>query len=137
MAEDRFTTEESRKLAVLIARSWADPQLGTKYQDDPEAVLAGAGIALAGRTAPELPGRPGELVGGEIGQTARAFSSASSLSTVTCPCTGCTASCAGLEAVAVTEAQFSSMVKLAEEPGSREEARKMTSSWGLSIEIHP
>ncbi|HEY7874859.1 MAG TPA: hypothetical protein VIG64_07020 [Actinomycetota bacterium] len=129
-----FNLEESRKLAVLIARTWADPALAERYRNSPGDVLAGAGIDLAGRAAPDLPGRPVSLdVKGT--ENIPEFSSASSFSTVSCPCTACTASCAGPGLV--QEMPASAILRLAEDPEGRAAARKMAESWGVKIDIHP
>ena len=136
MAEECLNPEESRKFAVLIARVWADQGLATQYQQAPEAVLAGAGISLAGRAVPEIPERPAGLASQDMVSTA-SFSSASSLSTVTCPCTGCTASCAGAMAQGDLQAQMENIVKMADDPKSREQARQMASNWRINLDIHP
>jgi len=134
MKSDQFSAEESRKLAVLIARAWADPHLAAEYKRSPEAVLSGAGISLSGRTTPELPDRPAELAArAELRAEA---SSASSLSTITCPCTGCTASCANCIA---SEADFrpdsAALLKLADSEESRAQARKLAAAWGLNVSV--
>jgi hypothetical protein len=134
MADASYTAEESRKLAVLIARAWADPQLAGEYRRAPEAVLSGAGINLAGRPAPDLPERPSELAAQRVVSGA-AFSSASSLSTLTCPCTGCTASCAGVAAADLSK-HLDSIVKLADSPEGRREARRMTAAWDIKFTTH-
>jgi hypothetical protein len=136
MAIDKFTLEESRKLAVLIARSWADPALAEQYRVAPEAVLAGSGIDLHGREAPELPARPADLPTENLPSPA-SFSSASSLSTVTCPCTGCTASCAGAAPEVLASDQVTAMMKLADDPKGRENARQLTAAWGIDLAVHP
>ena len=128
---DQFTTDESRTLAVLIARAWSDPELAAEYKREPEAVLSGAGISLAGRAAPELPDKPAELAA--QAQVRAASSSASSLSTITCPCTGCTASCANC--VAEARPDSAALLKLADSPESRAQARKLTAAWGLSVSV--
>ena len=136
MTEHQFTLEESRKIAVLIARAWADPNLEAQYKKSPEAVLAGAGIELNGRDAPEIPERPSAISAQGIASTA-SFSSASSVSTATCPCSGCSASCAcaaeGFDPL--LDPVIDTITKLAEDPAGREYARKLTSSWGINVQI--
>ena len=139
MPYDQFTAEESRKLAVLIARSWSDPKLASAYKSSPEAVLSGAGINLAGRAVPDIPEKPAELAAQALvssGQFA-GTSSASSVSTITCPCSGCTASCAGCHSEVLTDFRPDSaaLLKLTEDPEARAHARKLTAAWGLSINI--
>ncbi len=131
MANDRFTADETRKLAVVIARVWADPQLAQTYAKSPEAVLSGAGLNLGGRAAPEIPEKPAELsaqraVGGA------SLSSASSISCATCPCSGCTASCACAQ-LQDMRPHLDAMMKLAEEPAGREQARKMMANWEIKL----
>jgi hypothetical protein len=133
--------DETRKMAALFARAWADPELETQYRSNPDAVLAGAGINLAGRAAPAIPEKPGDIAA-RAGISAEAsFSSASSASTVTCPCSAFTASCANCasEATSMIDpvAATRTLVSLAEDPKAREDARKMTSSWGVQLEIRP
>jgi len=131
MQSEHFTGEESRKLAVLIARAWSDPELAAEYKQAPEAVLSGAGISLAGRAAPKLPEKPAELA--VQGTIRAATSSASSLSTITCPCTGCTASCANC--VVEAKPDVAALLQLADSPESRAQARKLTAAWGLSVSV--
>jgi hypothetical protein len=131
MADERYTAEESRNLAVLIARIWADPQLADEYQRNPEAVLSGAGIKLSGRAVPTIPEKPAELAA--LSQARVAADSASSLSTITCPCTGCTASCSKACAVAV---DTGALQKLADSPESRAQARKLMAAWGVNLNVH-
>jgi hypothetical protein len=135
MATDHYTADESRKLAVLIARIWANPQLASEYQRDPTAVLGGAGVNLAGRAVPEIPEKPAELAAQAVVRGG-VSSSASSASTITCPCTGCTASCACCnESVKVLGPDSATLLKLADSPEARAQARKLTSSWGLNVTI--
>jgi hypothetical protein len=98
-------------------------------------VLTGAGIELGGRTAPPLPERPADLPADNAVTSLASTQSASSLSTITCPCTGCTASCAGLGLVEAQTANIDVMLKLADSPDSRARAREMTASWGLNIDL--
>lgn len=134
MAKEQFTAEESRKFAVLIARAWADPALAEAYESDPAAVLAGSGIMLQGRTAPDLPPKPEDLATTTLKSSAD-FSSASSISTVTCPCSGCTASCAQPCAASILVGQQDAIMHLAEDPKAREQARAMTAAWGINLTI--
>lgn len=136
MVDDTFSMDESRKLAGLIARSWSSPTLTAEYQRDPSAVLSGAGIELGGRTAPPLPERPADLPADNAVNSLASTQSASSLSTITCPCTGCTASCAGPGLVETQTAQnVDAMLKLAENPEGRAKAREMTARWGLNVDL--
>lgn len=135
MAEERFTAEESRKLAVLFARIWANQQLAQDYDRDPLAVLRGAGIDIGARSAPQLPARPAELEAQNMAAAASG-SSASSISCASCPCTGCTASCACCLADQAMRAQFESIQKLAEDPAGREQARALMSSWDVKITVN-
>lgn len=132
MANDLFTADEARKLAVLIARVWSDPKLAGEYARASEAVLAGAGITLAGRAAPEIPEKPAALATQNV-VAGPAFSSATSVSTVTCPCSGCSASCACL--AVDLRAQTDAIMKLAADPGAREQARKMTAAWDIKVNL--
>ncbi len=134
MAEDRFTAEESRKLAVLVARAWDDPQLTAEYERDPKAVLSGAGIKLGGRTAPELPEKPAELEMQPAVASSEA-SSASSASTITCPCCACTASCACEAIDRELQPQMEAMMKLAEDPEARAQARELMASWDVKLSL--
>jgi hypothetical protein len=134
MAEDKFSGDESRKLAVLIARVWADPQLASDYSRDPQAVLRGAGINLAGRSVPQIPEKPAELAAHSV-VAAASGSSASSISCATCPCSGCTASCACCTEKAELRPQLEAMMKLAEDPAGREQARKMMATWNVKLAI--
>lgn len=131
MATDAsMTMEEARQFAVLIARAWADPNLADAYQRDPKAVLSGAGIDLGNRAAPDLPPKPDALAS----QTANlaVSSSASSVSTITCPCSGCTASCACVKAD-ISQTQLEAMMKLAEDPKGREAARSLMATWNVTL----
>ena len=121
MADDTWSADESRQLAVVIARLWSDPALAEAYRRDPEAVLGGAGITLRGRAAPEIPAKPDDLGAQSTTNSLAMSSSASSLSCATCPCTGCTASCACCTSVKA-EPQMDSIMKLAEDPVGREQA---------------
>jgi hypothetical protein len=132
MSDDRFTADETRKLAVVIARVWSDPQLARAYTQSPEAVLSGAGISLAGRAAPEIPEKPAELAAQRAVSSA-SISSASSLSSATCPCTGCTASCACGTLKADMQPHLDAMMKLSADPAGREQARKMMANWDIKI----
>jgi hypothetical protein len=123
-----FSLDETRKLAVLMARAWADPQLAANYRANPEAVLSGAGIDLGGRAIPEIPERPSGVA--KVDTAKVATDSASSLSTITCPCSACTASC-HVVAPETLERQMAVLTKLAEDPTARQEARRMTSAWGV------
>jgi hypothetical protein len=134
MADERYSADESRKLAVLIARIWADSQLEGDYARDPEAVLRAAGISLGGRAPPPIPEKPSELDAQSV-VAAASGSSASSLSTATCPCTGCTASCACCALQQDFREHIEAFNKLAQEPGAREQARKMMASWNVKINI--
>jgi hypothetical protein len=134
MPEEHFTADEARKLAVLIARVWADPQLANEYQRAPEAVLSGAGIHLAGRAVPNIPEKPAELAAQRLVGVG-VYSSASSASTVSCPCSACTASCAGLHEFS-TEL-INSVMKLAESPEGRQQARKMAAAWNINLKLQP
>lgn len=130
-----FSPEESRQLAVLIARSWADPSLADAYRRDAQAVLGGAGIDLGDRPAPDLPEKPGDLGSQTGGENLAMSSSASSLSCATCPCTGCSASCAcctGLKAE-ITQPQMDAIMKLAEDTKGRESARELMAKWDIKI----
>jgi hypothetical protein len=133
---DRFTADESRKLAVLIARVWADPALAKEYENAPEAVLSGAGINLAGRSTPSIPERPGDLSNQMAGAGGgSSFSSASSVSCATCPCSGCTASCACAQED--FRPQIEAIMKLADSPDARAQARKMMAAWDIKLSIQP
>jgi hypothetical protein len=134
MADDHFTSDESRKLAVVIARVWADPQLARAYRQSPEAVLSGAGISLGGRTAPEIPEKPAELAAQRT-VSAAALSSASSISCATCPCSGCTASCACAALKDDMHSHLDAMMKLAADPAGREQARKMMANWDIKLHM--
>jgi hypothetical protein len=134
MADDRFTTEESRKLAVLVARAWGDPQLAAEYKRDPKAVLSGAGIKLSGRAAPELPEKPAELEMQPMVSSSES-SSISSASTVTCPCSACTASCACQAVEQELKPQLEAMMKLAEDPEARASARELMASWDIKLSL--
>jgi hypothetical protein len=132
---DAFSADESRQLAVLIARAWADPALAVAYQQNPEAVLMGAGIELRGRTAPQLPAKPDELAAQPVSASAMG-SSASSLTCATCPCTGCTASCACTvsdKVAEISDSQMSAIMMLAEDPAGREQARNLVARWDIKI----
>ena len=135
MSDASFTADESRKLAVLIARVWADPKLAIEYQRAPDVILSAAGINLGGRDVPDIPEKPAELATqSNVGSAS--FSSASSLSTITCPCTGCTASCAGVqEARAFDPSHINAITKLADSPEARQHARKMTEAWNINLNI--
>lgn len=133
MADDTFSMDESRKLAGLIARAWSSPTLVADYQRDPSAVLSGAGIELGGRAAPPLPERPAELPAENAVTSRIATSSASSLSTVSCPCTACTASCAS--PITLPQSAIDAMMKLAEDPEGRARAREITARWGLNLDL--
>lgn len=132
MPDDRFTADESRKLAVLIARAWADPYVAKAYAQNPAAVLTGAGIDLAGRTAPTLPEKPSEIAAQRAVASA-SLSSASSVSCATCPCSGCTAACACVAEREALTPHLEAMMKLASDPSGREQARKMMSSWDVKL----
>jgi len=127
MSKDGFSLDETRKLAVLMARAWADPQLAANYRSNPDAVLSGAGINLGGRGVPEIPERPSGVAKVDTGMVSS--NSASSLSTITCPCSACSASC-HVVAPETLERQLAVLTKLAEDPTARHEARRMTSAWG-------
>jgi hypothetical protein len=135
MAANSFSADESRKLAVLIARVWGDAKLEQEYMRDPETVLQGAGITLAGRRVPEIPEKPAELAAQSL-VAAASGSSASSISCATCPCSGCTASCACCN---VKPEQFrehiDTIMKLADSPERREQARKMMNSWDIKVRV--
>jgi hypothetical protein len=137
MAESTFNLDESRKLAVLVARAWSDPHLAATYRANPAAVLSGAGINLGDRAAPTLPDRPSELGSQDLAKAA-SFSSASSVSTVSCPCSAFTASCAGPAAVeaASLDRQTAMIAKLAEDPAGREQARRMAAAWSVPTLAH-
>jgi hypothetical protein len=126
-----MTMEEARQFAVLIARAWADPSLADAYRRDSKAVLSGAGIDLGDRPAPDLPPKPDELASQTMNSLTLA-SSASSGSTITCPCTACTASCACLKAD-ISETQLEAMMKLADDPKGREAARSLMSTWNVTL----
>jgi len=128
MSKDDFSLDETRKLAVLMARAWADPQLAASYRTNPEAVLSGAGINLGGRTTPEIPERPSGVA--RVDTAMVAADSASSLSTITCPCSACTASCHIVEPETL-ERQLAVLTKLAEDPTARQEARRI--AWGVPV----
>lgn len=131
MAAEKYSLEESRKLAVLMARIWSDPELAASYRHAPEAVLSGAGVDLKGRPVPEIPERPSAI--GEVGTGQIAARGCwSSLSTVSCPCTACTSSCASVDAAGALDGHVAAMIKLAEDPAGRESARRMTASWKIS-----
>ena len=133
--DDAFTADESRQLAIVFARAWADPALADAYGRDPKAVLSGAGINLRGREAPEIPPKPDELAAQPMAAMA-AGSSASSLSCATCPCTECTASCAcctSLKVEQLADPQLDAMMKLAEDPDGRAEARRLMASWDVKV----
>lgn len=131
MVAEKYSLEESRKLAVLMARIWSDPELAASYRDSPEAVLSGAGVDLKGRPVPEIPERPSGI--GELGATQlQASGCFSSLSTVSCPCTGCTSACAGIAVADALDKHVEAMMKLAEDPAGRESARRMTAAWKVS-----
>ncbi|HWO33702.1 MAG TPA: hypothetical protein VNO32_33320 [Candidatus Acidoferrum sp.] len=132
MPSDQFTGDESRKLAVLIARIWANPQLASQYQEAPAAVLSGAGINLGDRAVPGIPEKPSELAAQRLVSSVSS-DSASSLSTITCPCSACTASCANCKAELLPDS--SALMKLADSPESRAQARKMTAAWSVSLKI--
>jgi hypothetical protein len=137
MAEDVYTSDEARKLAVFIARVWANPDLAAQYKRSPDAVLAGAGVELRGRPAPEIPERPSAL-GAQGTASMAATSSASSISTVTCPCSACSASSAGCltggEVLDLgLDRHIAAITKLSEDPAGREQARKLTSAWNVTI----
>lgn len=139
MSTNQFSSDESRKIALLIARVWADPSLESQYKDAASAVLAGAGVTLGDRDAPVIPDKPMALAARGLA-AASATSSASSLSTITCPCTGCTASSAGCltgegNFELLPERQINAMMKLADDPKGRESMRKLTSAWGLNINL--
>jgi len=138
MPTSSFTPDESRKLSAVIARTWADADFAALYASAPEAVLAGAGIDLKGRAAPPIPPRPEAL--GSAAQLARtdlAADSASSISTITCPCTGCTASTTKIcfASAGITSGHVDAMMKLSEDPAAREQARKMMSSWDVKLDF--
>lgn len=137
MASSDFTSDETARIASVIARAWADPDLEALYRKAPDAVLAGAGIELSGRDAPALPARPDIGVVGEAGTERASFSSASSASTVSCPCSAFTASCANCASAearsALTAVPTDQLLKLAEDPSGREAARKMTSTWNIDV----
>jgi len=132
MADDRFSADESRKLAVVIARVWSDPNLARAYSQNPEAVLSGAGVNLAGRAAPAIPEKPAEL-SNQRAVSAASVSSASSVSCATCPCSGCTASCACASVREEMTTHLDAMMKLANDPTAREQARKMMSNWDIKL----
>ncbi|MFF6953829.1 hypothetical protein ACFZAD_34985 [Streptomyces iakyrus] len=133
-SEAKFTAEESRQLAAFIARAWADPALAEAYRRDPRAVLGGAGIDLGGRDVPDLPDKPGDLGSQPLDDSFASGSCASSISCATCPCSGCTASCACPEEHAkVMEKQLDAVMQLAEDPGSREYARELMSKWDIRV----
>lgn len=134
MADNRFSVDESRKLAVLIARIWADAKLEGDYQRDPEAILQAAGITLGGRPSPEIPEKPAELAAQSL-VAAASGSSASSISCATCPCSGCTASCACCAIKDDLREQVERIIKLADNPASREQARKMMANWDIKMTI--
>jgi hypothetical protein len=134
MADDRFTADESRKLAVLVARVWADSELASEYDRDPRAVLSGAGISLGDRAAPQIPEKPAELAAQPIAARASG-SSASSISCATCPCSGCTASCACCALKEDLRPQLDAMMKLAEDPAGRERARELMAKWDVKLAI--
>lgn len=51
--------EHDWRFAELVAATWLEPGLNTRYAHSPEAVLAEFGIVLAeGETAPRLPAAP-------------------------------------------------------------------------------
>ncbi len=135
MADERFTADETRKLAVLIARIWANPQLESDYKRDPEAVLWGAGVNLGGRAMPQIPEKPAELAAQNLVAAAE-FASASSFSTVTCPCTAFTGSCHVTDPSTI-QPQVDALMKLAEDPAGREQARKLVAGWDLKLGIQP
>lgn len=136
MANDaKFTADESRQLAVVIARAWADPDLADAYRRDPGAVLRGAGIDIGGRDAPSLPDKPGDLGAIPASENMAMSSSASSISCATCPCSGCTASCAcctGVKAE-ISDPQMEAMMRLADDPAGREAARNLMAKWDVSV----
>lgn len=134
MSDNRFTTDESRKLAVLFARAWSDAGVARAYSQNPAAVLSGAGVDLGGRAAPPLPDKPSEI-SAQRAVSAASLSSASSISCATCPCSGCTASCACLAVREEMTAHLDAMMKLAADPGARENARKMMANWDIKLNI--
>jgi hypothetical protein len=137
-----FSAEESRKLAVLIARTWSNPVLAADYDEDPEAVLRAVGIELGDRAAPEMPERPDELAAQPMAAAASG-SSASSFTCASCPCTGCTASCAcclgvaeeGKIQSALDTSQIDAILKLAEDPEGRAQARELMSHWDIKLAV--
>jgi len=132
MAEDKFTAEESRKLAVLFARAWSDASLAADYAENPKAVLAGAGVHIGSRAAPEIPARPAEIEGQAMVMSASG-SSASSISCATCPCSGCTASCACCALKDDLGSHVEAILKLAEDPAGRAQAREMMARWNVNF----
>jgi hypothetical protein len=137
MAEARFSAEESRKLAVLIARAWSDAQLASDYERDPDAVLRGAGINLGARAAPTLPPKPAELEAQPLAAMASG-SSASSISCATCPCSGCTASCAcPSELSTLGLPTETAILELAADPQGRQRARELIANWDIKLNIRP
>lgn len=138
---DSFSADESRKLAAVIARTWANPALAADYQRDPQAVLSGAGIELGNRSAPSIPERPDELSAQPMAMAASG-SSASSFSCASCPCTGCTAStacCAGAiaenQVAALDTSHVDAIMKLAEDPAGRAQARQLMSQWDIKLAL--
>jgi hypothetical protein len=138
---DSFSADESRKMAALIARTWANPALAADYQRDPQAVLSGAGVELGNRAAPAIPERPDELSAQPMAMAASG-SSASSFSCASCPCTGCTAStacCAGAvaeqPATMLDTSHIDAIMKLAEDPAGRAQARQLMSQWDVKLAL--
>jgi putative thiazole/oxazole-modified microcin (TOMM)-like peptide len=64
--------EHNWRFAELTARAWLEQELAARYAEDPCAVLAEFGIALADpQAAPALPADPGEeLVIGDLDRAA-------------------------------------------------------------------
>jgi hypothetical protein len=137
-----FSAEDSRKLAVLFARAWANPALAGDYKKDPHAVLRAIGVDLGTRDAPVIPEPPNELAAQPMAMAASG-SSASSFTCASCPCTGCTASCAccvGAKEAAAGQPVLESkhvdaIMKLAENPEGRAQARALLAKWDVKLSL--
>ncbi|MFT3765616.1 MAG: hypothetical protein QM820_08890 [Minicystis sp.] len=135
MPLDPLTTETAEKVAVLISKVWSDPALAEKYAADPFKVLPDFGLQDLAE-APIIPQKPDSFNNVDLGAKA-AFASASSLSTVSCPCTAFTASCANCATSAVVNPDINLLTKMADSPEARATARQMMSSWNVQVAITP